>query len=199
MLLFGISHLYICRYKDRKLRRYRIAVVASVFFVIFEKVIIIITVVNMALKVGDKIPEILGVNQYGEEVKAKDLAGKKLVLYFYPKDSTPGCTAEACSLRDGYERLRVAGYEVIGVSKDSIKSHQKFIEKQDLPFQLIADTDTTLNQVFGVWAEKKMAGRTYMGTLRTTFLIDENGIVEKIIDKVDTKRHAEQILDDKLR
>ena len=95
--------------------------------------------------------------------------------------------------------MRAAGYEVIGVSKDSVKSHQKFIEKQDLPFQLIADTDTTLNQVFGVWAEKKMAGRTYMGTLRTTFLIDENGIVEKIIDKVDTKQHAEQILDDKLR
>ena len=151
------------------------------------------------LTVGTKAPNFTLPDKDGNMVSLSDFAGKKVVLYFYPKDNTPGCTAEACSLRDGYERLRAAGYEVIGVSKDSVKSHQKFIEKQDLPFQLIADTDTTLNQVFGVWAEKKMAGRTYMGTLRTTFLIDENGIVEKIIDKVDTKQHAEQILDDKLR
>lgn len=151
----------------------------------------------MALKAGDKIPEILGVNQDGKVIKASDFAGKKLVLYFYPKDSTPGCTAEACSLRDGYDELRAAGYEVIGVSKDTTKSHQKFIEKQSIPFQLIADTDTRLNQEFGVWAEKKMAGHTYMGTLRTTFLIDENGVIEKVIGKVDTKQHAAQILNDK--
>lgn len=151
----------------------------------------------MALKVGDKIPEILGYDQTGKEIKRTDFTGKKLVLYFYPKDNTPGCTAEACSLRDGYAELRKAGYEIIGVSKDNEKSHQKFIEKQSLPFSLIADTDTRLNQEFGVWAEKKMAGRAYMGTLRTTFLIDENGIIERVIEKVDTKDHASQILNKK--
>lgn len=151
----------------------------------------------MALKVGDKIPEILGYDQTGKEIKRDNFIGKKLVLYFYPKDNTPGCTAEACSLRDGYAELRKAGYEVIGVSKDNEKSHQKFIEKQSLPFSLIADTDMRLNQEFGVWAEKKMAGRAYMGTLRTTFLIDENGIIERVIEKVDTKDHASQILNKK--
>lgn len=149
----------------------------------------------MALTVGDRIPEVLGINQNGKEIKASDLAGKKVVIYFYPKDNTPGCTAEACSLRDGYADLRAAGYEVIGVSKDSEASHRKFIEKQSLPFTLIADTDTTLNQAFGVWAEKTMAGRKYMGTVRTTFLVDETGRITDVLKKVDTKNHAVQILD----
>lgn len=148
----------------------------------------------MALKIGDKIPEILGSDQNGKEIKSADLKGHKIVLYFYPKDSTPGCTAEACSLRDGYEDLRKAGYEIIGVSKDSAKSHLRFIEKQTLPFTLIADEDTTLQQKFGVWGEKKLYGRSYMGTMRTTFIINEDGIIEKIIDTVDTKNHAQQIL-----
>lgn len=149
----------------------------------------------MALTVGDRIPEVLGIDQNGKEIKASDLAGKKVIIYFYPKDNTPGCTAEACSLRDGYADLRAAGYEVIGVSKDSEASHRKFIEKQSLPFTLIADTDTTLNQAFGVWAEKTMAGRKYMGTVRTTFLVDESGRITDVLKKVDTKNHAVQILD----
>jgi len=150
----------------------------------------------MALTVGDKAPEILGTDQNGNEIKLSSFNGKKLALYFYPKDSTSGCTAQACSLRDGYEQLRAAGYEVVGVSKDSAKSHQGFINKQSLPFNLIADTDTTLNQAFGVWQEKSMYGRQYMGTARTTFIINEDGIIERIIDskEVNTKDHANQIL-----
>jgi len=150
----------------------------------------------MALTVGDKAPEILGTDQNGNEIKLSSFNGKKLALYFYPKDSTSGCTAQACSLRDGYEQLRAAGYEVVGVSKDSAKSHQGFINKQGLPFNLIADTDTTLNQAFGVWQEKSMYGRKYMGTARTTFIINEDGIIERIIDskEVNTKDHANQIL-----
>lgn len=151
----------------------------------------------MAIKVGDKVPDLLGVDQDEKEVKLSDYKGRKIALYFYPKDNTSGCTAEACSLRDGYEELRKAGYEIIGVSKDSAKSHRSFIEKQSLPFRLIADTEKTLQQQFGVWAEKKMYGRTYMGTLRYTFLINEDGIVEKVIEKVDTKNHAQQILNEK--
>ena len=150
----------------------------------------------MALKAGDKAPEVLGVNQDGKEIRLSDFAGKKLVLYFYPKDNTPGCTAQACSLRDGYEDLRKAGYEVLGVSADSAASHQKFIAKQNLPFQLIADTDTKLAEQFGTWGEKSMYGRKYMGMFRTTFIIDENGIIERVIDpkEVNTKAHADQIL-----
>lgn len=150
----------------------------------------------MALQVGDKVPEVLGTDQNGNEIRLSDYKGKKLVLYFYPKDNTSGCTAQACSLRDGYEELRAAEYEVVGVSKDSAKSHQGFISKQELPFNLIADTDTTLQQTFGVWAEKSMYGRKYMDTNRTTFIINEEGIVEKIIGpkEVKTKDHANQIL-----
>lgn len=149
------------------------------------------------MKIGDKAPDILGFDQDGNEIKLSDFNGRKLALYFYPKDNTAGCTAEACSLRDGYEKLQAAGYAVIGVSKDSSKSHQGFINKQNLPFPLIADTDTTLNQTFGVWAEKSMCGRKYMGTLRTTFIIDENGYIERIIGpkEVNTKDHANQILE----
>ncbi len=150
----------------------------------------------MALQVGDKAPEILGINQDGKEIKLSDFAGKKIVLYFYPKDSTPGCTAQACSLRDSYPELQKAGYEVIGVSADSEKSHLKFIEKQQLPFDLIADTDTSLSPIFGTWGEKSMYGRSYMGMFRTTFIIDEKGVIERVITpkEVNTKNHAEQIL-----
>lgn len=147
------------------------------------------------MEIGDKIPEVLGVDATGKEIKAADFAGKKLVIYFYPKDNTPGCTAEACSLRDGYDELRNAGYEVVGVSKDSAASHVKFAEKHSLPFTLITDADLRLNEAFGVWQKKKMAGREYMGTVRTTFLADENGVVTDIITKVNTKDSARQILD----
>lgn len=147
------------------------------------------------MKIGDKIPAILGTDQNGVEVKATDYAGKKLVIYFYPKDNTPGCTAEACSLAAGYQELLRAGYDVVGVSKDSEASHQKFAAKHGLPFRLVADTDTSLNQAFGVWQQKKMAGRTYMGTVRTTFVVDENGVVTHIIGKVNTKDSARQVLD----
>ena len=150
----------------------------------------------MALQTGDKIPEILGTDQNGNSLKASDFTGKKLALYFYPKDNTPGCTAQACSLRDGYDDLKKAGYAIVGVSVDDEASHQKFIDKFDLPFPLIADVDKKLVEQFGVWQEKKNYGKTYMGTVRTTFLIDENGIIRHIIEgrKVDTKNHAEQIL-----
>lgn len=146
------------------------------------------------MKIGDKIPEILGIDAKGQEVKSSDFAGRKLAIYFYPKDNTPGCTAEACSLRDGYESLRAAGYEIIGVSKDSAASHEKFAARHELPFTLIADTDLRLNEAFGVWQKKKMAGREYMGTVRTTFLTDGEGVVTDIITKVDTKNSAAQIL-----
>ena len=149
------------------------------------------------MKIGDRIPEVLGIDANGREIKAADFAGKKLVLYFYPKDNTPGCTAEACSFRDHYDTMREAGYEIVGVSKDSAASHTKFADKFQLPFTLIADTETTLNQAFGVWQKKKMAGREYMGTVRTTFIINEEGIVEDIITKVDTKNSATQILNNK--
>ncbi len=148
------------------------------------------------MNVGDKAPEILGINEKGEEIRLSNYKGKKLVLYFYPKDSTSGCTAQACNLRDNYDALRQAGYEVVGVSVDSEKSHLKFIEKNSLPFPLIADTDKKLVEQFGVWGEKSMYGRKYMGTFRTTFIINEEGIVERIIGpkEVKTKDHAAQIL-----
>lgn len=151
------------------------------------------------MKVGDKAPEILGLNEKGEEIKLSDYRGRKIALYFYPKDMTSGCTIEACSLRDGYSDLRAAGYEVIGVSVDSAASHKRFIDKNNLPFTLIADTDKKLVEEFGVWAEKKMYGKAYMGTLRTTFIINENGIIERIITpkEIVTKSHAEQILNPK--
>lgn len=150
----------------------------------------------MALQVGDKAPEILGINQDGKELKLSDFAGKKIVLYFYPKDSTPGCTAQACSLRDNYSELQNQGYEVIGVSTDSAASHQRFITKQGLPFNLIADTDKKLSEIFGTWGEKKLYGKEYMGTFRTTFIIDESGTITRIMlpKEVNTKIHAEQIL-----
>ena len=147
------------------------------------------------MNIADKIPEILGKDQDGKTVKASDFAGKKLALYFYPKDSTPGCTSEACNLRDNYQALMAKGIEVIGVSVDSEQSHKKFIAKNELPFRLIADTEKTLVQAFGVWGEKSMYGRKYMGTFRTTFIIDEQGKVERIIGpkEIKVKDHANQI------
>ena len=147
------------------------------------------------LTAGMEAPDFTLESDAGTPVSLSALRGNGVVLYFYPKDNTPGCTAEACSLRDGYDALRSAGYEVIGVSKDSAASHGKFAAKHSLPFTLIADTDTTLNQAFGVWQKKKMAGREYMGTVRTTFLVDGDGIVTDIIAKVDTKNSASQILE----
>ncbi|MBP1630725.1 MAG: thioredoxin-dependent thiol peroxidase [Bacteroidetes bacterium] len=148
------------------------------------------------INIGDKAPEVLGVNENGQEIKLSDYKGRKIVLYFYPKDNTSGCTAQACSLRDAYSDLRKAGYEVIGVSIDSAASHIKFKTKNELPFDLIADTDKTLVEAFGVWGEKKLYGRAYMGTFRTTFIINEEGIVERIISpkEVNTKDHSSQIL-----
>lgn len=151
----------------------------------------------MTLEKGDKIPALLGVDQDGKEVKARDYVGSKLVLYFYPKDNTPGCTAQACNLKDNSAKLLKAGYQVLGVSIDSEASHQKFIEKYSLPFRLIADTDKELVKKFGVWQEKNMFGKKYMGTVRTTFLIDEEGVITHVISgrKVKTKNHAAQILE----
>ena len=148
------------------------------------------------MEIGSKAPEILGKDSNGNEIRLSDFSGKKLVLYFYPKDSTPGCTSEACNLRDNYSELRRQGYEVVGVSVDSEKSHKRFIEKNDLPFPLISDTDKQLVEQFGVWGEKKMAGRTYMGTFRTTFIINEQGVVERIIGpkEIKVKDHTAQIL-----
>lgn len=151
------------------------------------------------MQTGDKAPEILGYDENGREIKLSDYKGRKLVLYFYPKDMTSGCTAEACNLRDNYTELRKQGYEILGVSVDDAKSHQKFIAKNELPFPLIADTDKTLVEQFGVWGEKSMYGRKYFGTFRTTFIINEEGIIERIIGpkQIKTKDHAAQILTDK--
>lgn len=149
------------------------------------------------LNIGDKAPDFLGVDESGKEQKVSDYIGRKLVVYFYPKDNTPGCTAEACSLRDGMDDLVDAGYAVVGISADSVSSHLRFKEKQQLNFPLIADVDKNTIKAFGVYGEKKMAGRVYMGIIRTTFVIDGNGVVERVITKVDTKKAAEQILDTK--
>ena len=146
------------------------------------------------LQIGDKMPHFEVMDQSGNMVSSESFIGKKTIIYFYPKDNTSGCTAEACSLRDNYDALVAAGYNVVGVSKDSAASHTKFIQKHSLPFTLLADTTTEMQQVFGVWAEKKLYGRTYMGTLRMTFIFNEEGILERIIEKVDTKNHAAQIL-----
>lgn len=150
------------------------------------------------MEIGDKIPSLLGVDQNGKEIHASDYKGKKLVLYFYPKDMTPGCTSEACNLRDNHTELKKKGYEILGVSIQDGDSHKKFIEKYDLPFPLIADTDKKLNEAFGVWGEKNMFGKKRMGTLRTTFIIDEEGKVERIIKpkEIKVKDHANQILQD---
>ena len=148
------------------------------------------------MKIGDKAPEILGKDEQGRDIRLSDYRGRKLVLYFYPKDNTSGCTAEACSLRDGYDQLQAEGYEVVGVSKDSAASHVKFKEKHQLPFPLIADVNRELMEAMGAWGEKTMYGKKTMGTIRTTFIINEEGIIEQILTgkQVNTKQHAEQIL-----
>jgi thioredoxin-dependent peroxiredoxin len=152
----------------------------------------------MALQVGDKAPDFRVNDENGNLVKLSDFKGKKVVLYFYPKDMTPGCTAEACDLRDNYKALQKAGYEVLGVSTDTEKSHQKFIAKEKLPFRLLADPEKIMHDAYGTWVEKSMYGRKYMGTARVTFLINEKGVIDEIIQKVDTKNHTAQILGDKV-
>ena len=146
------------------------------------------------MNIGDKMPRFSVVDETGKQVTERDLLGRKTVIYFYPKDSTPGCTAEACNIRDNYQSFLARGYQVFGVSKDSQASHVKFKEKYELPFPLLSDPTTEMLQAFGAWGEKKLYGKSSMGTLRKTFIFDENGILERIIDKVDTKNHAEQIL-----
>ena len=146
------------------------------------------------LNIGDKAPEINAVDQNGNQITLDQYKGKKVVLYFYPKDMTPGCTAQSCNLSDNYTLLQKNGYDVIGVSCDSIKRHQKFIEKHSLPFNLISDEDQKVVNDYGVWQLKKFMGREYMGIVRTTFLIDENGKIKNIIEKVNTKDHTSQII-----
>lgn len=147
----------------------------------------------MALRIGDKAPAITAKNQNGETVKLSDFKGKKVILYFYPKDNTPGCTTEACNYRDNYQSLQKDGFEVIGVSTDNEQSHQKFITKHELPFTLLADEDQKIVNDYGVWKEKNMYGKKFMGTARTTFVIDENGKIEHIINKVDNKNASQQV------
>ncbi len=146
------------------------------------------------LKIGDKAPAFKAKNESNELVSLTQYKGKKLVLYFYPKDDTPGCTAEACDLRDNYQTFISKGYEILGVSPDTATKHQKFIAKEKLPFRLLADEDKSVHALFGTWVEKSMYGRKYMGTARVTFIINENGIISEVIEKVDTKNHASQIL-----
>ena len=148
----------------------------------------------MALKIGNKAPDFESINQNGDKVKLSNFIGKKIVLYFYPRDNTPGCTAQACNLKDNYNTLKKNGYTILGISKDSPKSHQKFINKFNLPFDLIADEDQSVHIKYGTWIEKTMYGKNYMGTARWTFLIDEKGNIENIIQKVKTKEHTSQIL-----
>ena len=147
------------------------------------------------LKIGERMPDFEDVDQDGNKVGSNDLIGKKTVIYFYPKDNTSGCTAEACSIRDNYDALIARGFNVVGVSKDSSASHKRFKDKYELPFTLLSDTTTQMLQAFGAWGEKKMYGKTVMGTIRRTFIFDEDGILTRIIEDVDTKNHASQILE----
>lgn len=149
---------------------------------------------NKKLNIGDKAPDFKGLDQDNQEISLSQFRGKKVVLYFYPKDNTPGCTAEACDLRDNYERFLAEGYVVIGVSADSVTSHKKFAEKQNLPFPLIADTDRNILLAYNAYGEKKLYGKVSMGTLRKTYIINEDGIITDIIEKVKTKEHTKQIL-----
>lgn len=146
------------------------------------------------IQIGDKMPDFEVLDQDGNIVNSKELRGRKTVIYFYPKDNTSGCTAEACNLRDNHELMIARGYNVIGVSKDSVASHKKFAQKYELPFTLLADTSTEMMQAFGAWGEKSLYGKKYMGTLRKTFIFDEEGTLTEIIEKVNTKDHASQIL-----
>ena len=148
------------------------------------------------LHIGDQMPAFSVIDDSGCTITEQDLLGKKTVLYFYPKDSTPGCTAEACNIRDNYQSFMARGYQVLGISKDSQASHQRFKEKNNLPFPLLSDPSTQMLQAFGAWGEKKMCGKTCVGTLRKTFIFDKKGILERIIDKVDTKNHTAQLLNE---
>jgi len=147
------------------------------------------------LKAGDKAPDFKGINEKGETISLADYKGKKLILFFYPKDNTPGCTAAACNLRDNYDLLKAKGYSLLGVSPDSAKKHQNFINKFDFPFPLLADTEKVVLKDYGAWGLKKMYGKEYEGVLRSTFIIDEKGILKEVITKVKTKTHTEQILE----
>lgn len=146
------------------------------------------------LNVGDPAPDFKGVNENGETISLADFKGKKLVLFFYPRDNTPGCTAAACSLRDNFAALQSQGFEMLGVSPDSAEKHRKFIDKFNFPFSLIADTEQEVLKAYGVWGPKKFMGKSYVGVIRTTFIIDEKGMISEVISKVKTKTHAEQIL-----
>ena len=146
------------------------------------------------LVAGDLAPSFTSLNEKGQTIQLADYLGKKLVLYFYPKDDTPGCTAESCSLRDGYPKFQAQGYEILGVSPDSVKKHVKFQDKYQLPFSLLADEDHSVSIAYGVWGEKKFMGRAYMGIQRTTFVIDAEGKIERVIAKVDTDNHTDQLL-----
>ncbi len=147
------------------------------------------------LKVGDNAPNFIGNDENGQVIDLQQFRGKKLILFFYPKDDTPGCTAAACNLRDNYEDLLGKGFAMVGVSADDAKKHTKFISKYDLPFSLIADTEQVVSNQYGVWGEKMFMGKMSIGMKRTTFIIDENGVIERVIDKVDTKNHTAQILE----
>ena len=149
----------------------------------------------LKLQVGDKAPNFQGINEYGKSIKLADFKGRKLILFFYPKDNTPGCTAEACSLRNSYTELRDKGFELLGISADDSKRHLKFKEKYNLPFPLIADTELSMLNDYGVWGLKKFMGREYDGIIRTTFVVSEGGLIERIFNKINTSDHAEQILD----
>jgi len=146
------------------------------------------------LRIGDKAPDFVGFNQKDEKKSLESFKGKKVILYFYPKDNTPGCTAESCNLNDNYQLWLSKGYEVVGVSPDSVASHKKFADKYSFGFNLIADPDAEILKAYGVWGEKNMYGKKYMGVLRTTFVINEEGVIEQIFDKVDTKNHTNQII-----
>ena len=150
---------------------------------------------KMMLREGDNAPDFTGLDQNGNAVSLSDYRGRKLILYFYPKDDTPGCTAESCNLRDNHTELKKKGFEILGVSADDHKKHLKFIDKYQLTFPLIADTDRKIIESFGVWGEKKFMGKTYDGIKRTTFIIDESGVIQKIIEKVKTSNHSEQIIE----
>ncbi|MCB0632532.1 MAG: thioredoxin-dependent thiol peroxidase [Lewinella sp.] len=147
------------------------------------------------LQKGDKAPNFTGIDQNGNEISLSDYKGKKLVLFFYPKDNTPGCTAEACNLRDNYSELKAAGFELLGVSPDSPKKHQNFISKYSLPFPLLADTEQEVLKAYGVWGPKKFMGRSFIGVHRTTFIVDEEGKIAEVIEKVKTGDHTRQILE----
>lgn len=146
------------------------------------------------LQKGEKAPHFEGINQKGEKISLEGFSGKQLILYFYPKDDTPGCTAEACDLNDNYQSWTDRGYEVVGVSPDSMKSHQKFVEKYGLKFSLLSDEEKVILSAYGAWGEKQMYGKSYMGVLRKTFVIDEQGVIAEVFEKVDTKNHSDQII-----